>query len=459
MPKIFISYRRADATDVAGRIFDRLVAAFGIGNVFKDVDSIPLGADFANVIAEQLYDCDIVIVIIGRFWLSVRAQDGLSRLHNPKDYVRIEIEQALLSRALVVPALVGSTGMPQEEQLPESIRDLTRRNAIPIRPDPDFHRDVDRLIRGLQDYCGLNKPINAAPAARAPKGSEWPQDSECGSSPLPKAFKAQIQPTPNETSSKEVKPTVTIRKGLHTRTWRRRTLLVMGVIVLAAIPLGVVLFEHWLPSWRTPGIDVSSPKLGGSDNLPGSGTREAILPANAAVANRGDKAAIADRMKKEGPTIIISGESLSLNAVQIHLPVFPEELIKLLGKPTRDSGARTRGGNSTMTWDDLGIFVFVDQRSGKVHDFDIALQKDSLGIVHAWPKRAFPGTLMLDGFELTAESTIQQINDNREEKFELVPGSTVMHCATHNRGRIYLGIPSVRKKGIMRVNFHVDKVP
>ena len=99
MPKIFISYRRADATDAAGRMFDRLVAAFGDQQVFKDVDSIPLGSEFGQVIAERLTDCDVVIVVIGRFWLNVKDREGTPRLENPADYVRIEIEQALASRA------------------------------------------------------------------------------------------------------------------------------------------------------------------------------------------------------------------------------------------------------------------------------------------------------------------------------------------------------------------------
>jgi hypothetical protein len=43
MPGIFISYRRADSPDATGRIYDRLVAEFGRAQVFKDIDSIPLG--------------------------------------------------------------------------------------------------------------------------------------------------------------------------------------------------------------------------------------------------------------------------------------------------------------------------------------------------------------------------------------------------------------------------------
>jgi formylglycine-generating enzyme required for sulfatase activity len=148
-------------------MFDRLVAAFGEGNVFKDVDSIPLGSDFAQVIAEQLKDCNVVIVVIGRFWLTVRGQDKTPRLQDPADYVRIEIEQALNSRALVVPALIGNVAMPGEAELPDPIRRLARKNAISIRPDPDFHRDMDRLVRSIQEH--FNRKDLASPSPVPPK--------------------------------------------------------------------------------------------------------------------------------------------------------------------------------------------------------------------------------------------------------------------------------------------------
>jgi hypothetical protein len=40
MAAVFLSYRRADSTDIAGRLFDHLVQRIGKENVFKDVDSI-----------------------------------------------------------------------------------------------------------------------------------------------------------------------------------------------------------------------------------------------------------------------------------------------------------------------------------------------------------------------------------------------------------------------------------
>ena len=45
---IFVSYRREDSRHQADRLCDRLVDHFGAGQVFQDVDGVPLGLDFRN---------------------------------------------------------------------------------------------------------------------------------------------------------------------------------------------------------------------------------------------------------------------------------------------------------------------------------------------------------------------------------------------------------------------------
>jgi hypothetical protein len=64
--------------------------------------------------------------------------------------VRLEVEAALQRKIPVIPLLIGSAAMPDAEQLPPSLRDLSFRNGRQIRPDPDFHRDMDRLLGGLK---------------------------------------------------------------------------------------------------------------------------------------------------------------------------------------------------------------------------------------------------------------------------------------------------------------------
>lgn len=57
MPRIFISYRRADTEIITGRVNDRLIRDFGARNVFKDVDDIPPSADFRKVLHDEIVKC------------------------------------------------------------------------------------------------------------------------------------------------------------------------------------------------------------------------------------------------------------------------------------------------------------------------------------------------------------------------------------------------------------------
>ncbi|WP_395646227.1 TIR domain-containing protein [Terricaulis sp.] len=146
---IFIGYRRSDTADVSGRLYDALSLAFGEGKVFKDVDSIPVGADFAAHIKSLLPKCRVFLALIGPDWVS----DGGTRLNDPTDLVRIEIETALNTpRLLVVPVLVNGARMPAEAEVPESLRPLLQRHAAIIRSDPDFKSDVARLVQALRDH-------------------------------------------------------------------------------------------------------------------------------------------------------------------------------------------------------------------------------------------------------------------------------------------------------------------
>ncbi len=151
MASIFISYRRMDSMAHTGRIYDRLVQAFGARNVFKDVDDIPPGVDFRKVLDKALTAADIVLVIIGPRWLMATDDQGKRRLLDPDDFVRLEVEAALQrSDVLVIPVLVDNAPMPSAESLPPTLRDLAFRNSVVVRNDPDFNRDISNLIKAIQ---------------------------------------------------------------------------------------------------------------------------------------------------------------------------------------------------------------------------------------------------------------------------------------------------------------------
>lgn len=94
----------------------------------------------------------MLLAIIGDHWLDAGDSAGMNRLENLADLVRIEIESALERGIPVIPLLVRGASMPSEDILPQGLRKLAYRNGIPIRTDPDFHRDMDRLIAALEKY-------------------------------------------------------------------------------------------------------------------------------------------------------------------------------------------------------------------------------------------------------------------------------------------------------------------
>jgi hypothetical protein len=136
--------------DITGRIYDRLAHHFGKNSVFKDVDSTPLGIDFRKHLQDAVSRCHILVVVIGRNWAYVSLETGKPRLDDPRDHLRIEVQAALDRGIPVIPVLVQGVNIPSEEQLPPSLGLLAYRQGIPVRPDPDFHNDVDRLIRGIE---------------------------------------------------------------------------------------------------------------------------------------------------------------------------------------------------------------------------------------------------------------------------------------------------------------------
>ena len=118
---VFISYRREDAAGFAGRIYDRLIQTLGRESVFIDVDNIPAGLDFVDVLSERVGRCDALIAVIGRNWLAAADRDNRRRLDDPNDFVRIEIGSALERSVPVIPVLVDGAAMPNADDLPDGL--------------------------------------------------------------------------------------------------------------------------------------------------------------------------------------------------------------------------------------------------------------------------------------------------------------------------------------------------
>lgn len=167
---IFINYRREDSSGHAGRLFDALSAHFA-GRLFMDVDTLEPGVDFVEAIEQAVGSCEVLIVVIGREWLTIENTAGHRRLDDPADFVRLEVESALARKIRVIPVLVQDAPMPRAEELPPSLARLARRNAIELS-DARWAYDVDRLARTIQDI--LEKQEVSAPAPALPPERTMP---------------------------------------------------------------------------------------------------------------------------------------------------------------------------------------------------------------------------------------------------------------------------------------------
>lgn len=166
-PKIFLTYRREETAGHTGRIYDSLAARFGDAGVFMDVDLEP-GVDFVDRITQAVGACQVLVAVIGPRWTSVTGDEGMPRLSDPEDYVRLEVETALRRPDVtVIPVLVAGARMPEPDELPDGLKALGRRNALELS-DARWRYDVGRLINALEERVAETRAWEAAPAPEAP---------------------------------------------------------------------------------------------------------------------------------------------------------------------------------------------------------------------------------------------------------------------------------------------------
>ena len=176
MKGIFISYRREDSAGYAGRLYDRLATQFGADNVFMDVEGIEPGVDFVDAIGRAVGSCEVLIVIIGREWLSA-GPEGKRRIDDPSDFVRIETAAALVRGIRVVPVLVEGATMPRANELPTPLAALARRQAVELT-HKQWDATTGELIRTLDKILAANKAKDADAGAARAESASVPQRSE-----------------------------------------------------------------------------------------------------------------------------------------------------------------------------------------------------------------------------------------------------------------------------------------
>lgn len=178
MPRIFISYRRADSQDISNRIHEHLATHFGTENIFIDSEDILGGEDFEEKIFQEISNSDVMLVIIGKLWTSLKRDEtsSITRLFEDGDVVRAEVETGLrLPSVTVIPVLVGGANMPAEAELPKSIRKIIKLNARSVRNEPDFNGDMQKLVPHIEKNLSVQKTESPPKVEPVPKILNWYQ--------------------------------------------------------------------------------------------------------------------------------------------------------------------------------------------------------------------------------------------------------------------------------------------
>jgi TIR domain len=158
--RIFISYRRDDSRGYAGRLQSDLSRRFANEAVYRDVETPP-GVDFGQHITSLVDRCDVVLAIIGPGWLDARDRDGRRRLDDAMDWVRVELERALVREDVeVIPVLVDGAQIPRPEDLPPALAAVCRRNAFELS-DRRWAYDVEQLASHLNDKLYGTSAVHA----------------------------------------------------------------------------------------------------------------------------------------------------------------------------------------------------------------------------------------------------------------------------------------------------------
>lgn len=173
---IFICYRRGMAAGHARALKDRLLQRFP-PPVFIDVDSIAPGNDWGEEIEDAIRSSGVMLVLISKDWMQPQPADDSqgemgflpaeSRLDDPEDYVRREIETARQYKVPLIPVLVERTEPPPRDKLPASVRDLFKIEAVDLEVKR-WDADVSRLLETVERFVIPRTPDTPPPAPPPP---------------------------------------------------------------------------------------------------------------------------------------------------------------------------------------------------------------------------------------------------------------------------------------------------
>ncbi|WP_165964437.1 toll/interleukin-1 receptor domain-containing protein [Actinomadura sp. KC216] len=178
MSGIFINYRVGETAQVARLLYERLALIFGPAQTFYASERIVPGTRFDLPILEAVRTCDVLLAVIGPHWQDAAAADGSPRLHDPDDWVRREIAEALARRIPVIPVLIDGARPPDPDRLPPDLRSLAAMHYVRLghrTEDPGVDALVSAVRKAVPSLAaGDPPPIEGMVMAFGIKGfGQW----------------------------------------------------------------------------------------------------------------------------------------------------------------------------------------------------------------------------------------------------------------------------------------------
>ena len=276
--RIFISYRRADTANQAGWLADRLAGHFGRSQVVRDVDSIQLGNDFADVIAAAVTSCDVLLALIGHQWLAAAPAGD--------DYVRVEIEAALTRGVQVIPVLLDGARMPTAAELPPGLTLLAQRPPLSLgaaNPEGDVSRIIQVLDQSIAERRGTETSMAVNQPTVTGMAPSWGRPAVQGGPSQPHPSQPHPgQPQPSQTPPPGPAPTRQMRR--HPRTW---VIAAAAAVVVAAVVVAVIV----IPGGSHPAPPSAASSSSAAAN---AGKGSAPKPSNSASPSASAKVLVAD---------------------------------------------------------------------------------------------------------------------------------------------------------------------
>src|SRR5262249_42645463 len=162
MTQVFLNYRVVDEPFGVAMLDQALSGRFGSEAVFLASKSIPLGAEWRRRMYQAVAASAALLVIIGRYWVDAKDDQGRRALDNADDFVRNEILLAFELGKQVIPVRLGVPRVPAE-RLPDELKKLLDCQDIEVR-FRSARIDIDRLANKLREQIPALRAVGPVKA-------------------------------------------------------------------------------------------------------------------------------------------------------------------------------------------------------------------------------------------------------------------------------------------------------